>query len=244
MILRKLKNLFTQYRSYEQAILDALIENSPESSRGILKSQLDRVSKIQRHAGGREVNLYCMKGGAAFLDESLRFPNSKPELLLAKAAIESPCLREALRAEVWMANGRIFSLMFNRSPNGIGKDFKVNHFEILSDPMKQFVEGEETIKDREKILEKINASLPEEYITMIEIKHDHSINGWQLYDIPNIRKIAFPDKNYYLLAEKEGRGAIAVAESNLSGELFYLDYEDDGPEKIRVPLCDFIEAIK
>lgn len=240
MIFKELKSWFNQYRPHEQAVIDLLTRCSSDRIRDILIGQLEKVNKIQRHLEGREVNLYCMKGGKAFLDESLRFPNRKPELLLAIAKIKYSCAIKQLSVEVWLANGRFFSLVFSRSPNDLGKDFEVNGLRFLADPLKQFVEEEVTTENLARVLGEINATLPEEYINMLGGDQKRSLNGWKINDISEIRKISLTEKNYYLLAEKEDYGAIAVAEANSTGTLFYLGYEDDSDEKIDLSIIDFI----
>lgn len=233
--------LFGRFRSYEKAVIDSLSANLSKPAQAILRGQLERVNKIQRHADGKEVNLYCMQGGKAFLAETFRFPNGSPELLLATVAVKSPEFTKPLRAEVWMSNGRVFSIIFNRAPNGINGDVDVSEVKICADPMELCTDAAVNLDKRERLLEKINSKLPEEYLELVQNDVGSVINGWRIYGVSEMRKIVQSDCNYYLLAEKENRGAIGVVEENDGGQLYYLDYEDDVPLKIEGSLRSFIE---
>jgi hypothetical protein len=158
------------------------------------------VNKVQRHADDREVNLYCMNRGKAFLDESLRFPNRSPEMLLATTSVKSFGLKRPLRAEIWMSNGRVFSIVFNKSPRDIGDDAEVSDLKVLADPMKLCIDCSLTAEERDRLIAALDAKLPDEYVALVADSGTTVINGWQIYDNPKVRKIVQADGNYYLVA--------------------------------------------
>jgi hypothetical protein len=240
MILNTIKNWFSLYRPYEKAILDSLVINCPECTKSILLKQLDCINKVQRHADGREVNLYCMKHGRVHFDNSLRFPNDSSELLFAIANINSTIQKQSIQTEIWLANGRIFSLIFDRSPKNLPADFVVNNIKFLANPMRSIFENEEKSLNRTDFFNQLIKNLPQEYLSMMDNPNLSLDNDWKLYNIQEIRKIAMPDKNYYVIAEKSGHGVIAIPEDNRLKQLFYLDYENELTYLLEVPLKDFM----
>jgi len=139
--------------------------------------------------------------------------------------------------------GQISSIEFNQSPRKkLAKNLEVTKVEILRDPMKPA--SEETVSDaqrRDEVLKSIQAKLPDEYLQLIGESKSVSINDWVLFSVQAIWKHPKRDGNYYLLAEKEGMGAVGVKEDESSGQLYYLDYGDDRGEKITVSLRKFLE---
>lgn len=101
---------------FEERILAEVMARLHEEARARLQRQIDVINKVQRLSGGRDVNLYQMRGGSAAFDDSLRFPNAPAELLLASVNLALPNHNEVLKVELWMAEGRLFSLEFNRAP--------------------------------------------------------------------------------------------------------------------------------
>jgi hypothetical protein len=83
--------------------------------------------------------------------------------------------------------------------------------------------------------------VPAEYLDLVSRSQEMTINGWRIHDLEHVRKMVQPDQNYYLLAEKDGCGAIAVTEEGESGEIFYLDYEDEKALKIKTSLREFLQ---
>jgi len=82
-----------------------------------LKKQVEAINKVQRISGGKEVNLYAMSHGKPAFDECLRFSSSGDEALLATVSLASLTgEQDKLRMELWLANGRLFSLVFNKRP--------------------------------------------------------------------------------------------------------------------------------
>ncbi len=101
---------------FEIGILDNVLSRVSDLARHKLNLQIDAVNKVQRINDGKEVNLYRMRFGKAIFDEHLRFPNAPDEMLLASAKIKLPHEDATLKVNVWMAEGRLFSLEYSCSP--------------------------------------------------------------------------------------------------------------------------------
>lgn len=100
----------------EKRILEEVQSRLHAEGRTRLQRQIEVVNKIQRLSDGKEVNLYQMRHGKQAFDDSLRFPNAADEELLATVTVTGPDQRAKLKAEVWLAKGRLFSLVFNKPP--------------------------------------------------------------------------------------------------------------------------------
>ncbi len=106
-----------QLLPFEQVTLDAVQERLSSESAAILKAQRAHINKVQRHSGGKEVNLYHMSWGRACFKSSLKFRNYADELLIGKVVlVRTDASTRALTAEVWLVNGRLFSITFNHLP--------------------------------------------------------------------------------------------------------------------------------
>jgi len=101
---------------FEEMILEKVTSSMGGESGLRLTQQIAVINYVQRHREGREVNLYQMKNGKAGFDNDLRFPNATDEELLAHVILTSPPKKAELKADLWMAGGRIFSLEFDQEP--------------------------------------------------------------------------------------------------------------------------------
>ncbi|WP_143133410.1 hypothetical protein [Pseudoduganella namucuonensis] len=88
-----------------------------DSAGSRLLRQAEVVNKVQRLSNGKEVNLYQIRYGKPAFDDDLRFPNAPDEALLANVTLSRSNSPAKLRAEVWLAKGRLFSLVFNVPPS-------------------------------------------------------------------------------------------------------------------------------
>jgi hypothetical protein len=227
----------------EGQVLGAVAAELSPAAREIFNQQRDLVNLIQRHADGKEVNLYVMRRGKPFVEEQFLFPLRVTETELATVEMIEADEQKSLRAAVWLVEGRVFSIAFNKPPPRNGeKGVEIKRVKILCDPM--VPESKGTASDaqrREKILETVQAKLPDEYLQLVGEGKGVSINEWTVYAVQDIRKIPQRDGNYCLLAEKQDLGALGVKEDESSGQLYYLDYGEDHGEKITVGFRTFLE---
>lgn len=244
VISMPLFNLFNRSRltTAEKQVLTAVSAKLTPTAGRLFNEQLDQVNLIQRQADGKEVNLYAMRQGKPFIEDRFLFP-LRSEAQLATVEMDASNGQKAFRAEVWLANGHVFSIGFNKPPQKfLEQGVNVTKVEILRDPM--MPESDEDVVDakrREEVLKAIQSKLPAEYLQWVGEGMEVSFNKWTIYGLPKIRKIPQRDGNYYLLAEREGMGAVGVKEDETTGQLYYLDYGDDRGEKISVGLKPFLE---
>lgn len=108
-----------RFYSFETMILQTVICRVGGDKGLQLKQQIEAMNYVQRLREGREVNMYRTKYGKEAFDDSLRFSSAPEEERLASVVLQIPPENDELKAEVWMAHGRIFSLEFDKPP----KDF-------------------------------------------------------------------------------------------------------------------------
>ncbi|HUS12156.1 MAG TPA: hypothetical protein VMZ30_16945 [Pyrinomonadaceae bacterium] len=229
-----------QLTPLERRVVGVVSAQLGTDARQLFEAQVNPINKIQRHSSGKEVNLYAMRRGKPSIEERFLFP-LRTETLLAKVQLNLGQEKLPLRAEVWLVNGHVFSIHFNKPPAETPEtEIHVANVEILHDPMIAASAGPTSDADRREILlRNIQSKLPDEYLQLVGDGNGLSINDWAVYELQDVRKVVQRDANYYLLAEKEGAGAVAVKEDELSGRIYYLDYGDDRAEKISVGLQKF-----
>jgi hypothetical protein len=83
-----------------------------------LRQQIDTINKVHRLVSGKEVNLYRMRGGRPDFDDALRLTGVNDEALLATVWLKHPGgLASALKLEIWLVDGQLFSLIYDKPPD-------------------------------------------------------------------------------------------------------------------------------
>lgn len=226
----------------ESRVISAVSGKLPSAVKQLFDAQMDQVNRIQRLSSGKEASFYTLRRGKPSLEERFLFP-LRTESLLATVHLSLGQDKKPLRAEVWLVNGHVFSVDFNKTPGKPSEEeIHVANVEILCDPMiAASADSASEAKRREEVLATIHSNLPDEYLQLVGEGKGITVNDWAVSGIQDIRKVVQQDGNYYLLAEKEGMGAIGVKEDESSSQLYYLDYGDDRGEKITVSLRKFFE---
>jgi hypothetical protein len=222
--------------SLENQVLTAVSAELSPKAREVFNKQINLVNLVQRHADGKEVNLYSMRRGKPVYEEQFLFPLRR-EVQLGKVEMLGG------RAEVWLIEGWVFSIHFDKPPKTIlGQSVKIEKVTIFHNPMiPESADSASDTKRREELLASIPSKLPDEYLQLVGEDKGTALNDWAVSSIQRIRKIVDRDANYYLLAEKEGMGVIGAKEDDWSGHPYYLAYEDGGGEKITVGFREFLE---
>jgi hypothetical protein len=245
MALFGLSALFgrSKLSSLESQVLAAVSAELSPAGREVLSKQIGLVNLIQRHGDGKEVNLYVMRRGKPCFEDRFLFPSRAAETQLANVEIVGGSGQESLKAEVWLVEGWVFSIHFNKPPRKIvGPGANAAKAKILHDPMiPASQENASKTENHEPVLAGVQSKLPEEYLRTVQKGTSVLLNQWAVYAIPDIRKVPQRDGNYFLLAEKGDMGAVGVKEDDFSGQLYYLDYGDDRGEKITVGFRKFLE---
>lgn len=252
---------------FESRILEKVKSRLNAESGKRLQRQIEVVNKIQRLSGGKEVNLYQMRHGKPVFDDSLRFPDAADEALLASVNLIDSNKRAKLKAEIWLAKGRLFSLVFNKPPKQFfaGTSLKAIQPEIADvkiwlDPMrppsvttgkqvdvsaltgwlhewhaKVWVSGLHAPlpeSERTACLERIDARLPSDYLDFIAQTEGAILVTCVVNGVAGIRQMVWPAANYYILADIEGLGALAVKECDCDAGLYLLHYEDNDARSV------------
>ncbi len=226
----------------ESRVISTVSGKLPLAARQLFDAQMGQVNRIQRHSSRKEVNFYPMRRGKPVYEERFLFP-LRTETLLATVDLNIGGGQTSLRAEVGLVEGWAFSLIFNKPPGKPPEgEIHVANVEILHDPMiAASADSASEAQRREEVLATTHSKLPDEYLQLVSEGKGITVNDWAVSGIQDIRKVVQPDGNYYLLAEKEGMGAIGVKEDESSGQIYYLDYGDDRGERITVSLWKFFE---
>jgi hypothetical protein len=80
-----------------------------------------------------------------------------------------------------------------------------------------------------KFLEGINATLPKEYLELIEVTEGLAVGDVAILGLSQVYETIMPDWNYFLIAELASVGVLAVKEHGDDGEIFFLEYEGNPP---------------
>lgn len=246
----------------ERYIIDQAADSLAPAARELLYSQIKRINRVQRLIEGKEVDLYQMKGGKAAFDDSLRFPYRNDESLLATIRLAHPSKPEVIQAELWLANGRLFSLLFDKSPRRFfdGIDLSVTSPAIVDkqiciDPMalanaahdreEYGVKLHSWVRDwfaagrftdivlpltsskRDSYRRQVRALLPADYIELTDQIDGARGGDIRVHGLSAIRKIVRAEANYYVLADAEGKGVLAIKENGKDAGIYFINYEDD-----------------
>src|SRR5690554_6080891 len=68
----------------EKQVLDGVIDKLDSSRAAKLRDRVARIDLVQRLDGGREINVYEIKGGKPIVDDSLRLSDTDGEKVLAE----------------------------------------------------------------------------------------------------------------------------------------------------------------
>lgn len=98
----------------EITVLRALEKKLPADVQHKLDERIRRVNFVQRLDGGREVDLYVMRGGKPALDPDTSIDATPGEKLLARFRITGDELTTNAGG-VWLVDGNLFSLEFENS---------------------------------------------------------------------------------------------------------------------------------
>ena len=252
---------------FETRIIEEVKSHLVVDARTRLQRQVEVINKIQRLSDGKEVNLYQMRHGKPAFDDSLRFPNAADEELLASVNLVGSDKNAKLKAEIWLAKGRLFSLVFNKPPKQFfeGVNLKSVQPEIVDvkiwfDPMHPHSVDKGQLIDesalsgwlrewsdkgrvaglhaplpqseRSAYLTRIDAQLPPDYLELVAQTEGARFAACVVYGVTGIRQIVWPEANYYILAEIEGLGALAVKDADQDAELYLLHYEDNDSRSV------------
>jgi hypothetical protein len=131
-LIRRLTLLWRTFTPVERAILDAVAEAMPPSSRALIRRQIESINFVQRLLDWTAVNLYCRRRGKIAWSAEACFVNDG-ELELASA--DYKVSGKNFRTTIWRVGGHIFSLVTRPSikPYGFEEPTDMT-VEIVGDP--------------------------------------------------------------------------------------------------------------
>ena len=263
---------------FETRIIEVVKSRLDDGAASKLQRQIEVINKIQRLTDGKEVNLYQMRRGKPAFDDSLRFPYTADEALLAsviQTRLDQPL---KLKVEVWLVKGRLCSLVFNHAPKEFfaGMNFRVAQAEIVDvkiwfDPMRPYGTGVDRPVDasaltgwlcewyakgrvaglhaplpqseRSALLSRIDAQLPSDYLELVAQTEGATLAACTVHGMAGIRQVVWPDANYYIVAEMEKLGVLAVKEGERNAQLYFSQYEDGAVQAIGTSLKKALDRL-
>jgi hypothetical protein len=224
---------------FEARVIEAIKSRLGSDAATRLQAQIDSVNKVQRLTDGKEVNLYRVAHGKPAFDDSLRFPQGEEEALLGTVHLAHSGSPGALKAEAWLANGRLFSLVFDKPPKrffaGHGLDEvrpEVADATVWLDPMHRRPKGDEVPVDPATL-----RGWPRELFTSCQLTAPRSplVGPERAARVAQIDAQLPPDYLEFTeqmdgaeAGECEIHGLASVRKVALSNENFYILAEDVG----------------
>jgi hypothetical protein len=114
--------------------------------------------------------------------------------------------------------------------------------DLLSDSFGVPLGSEFGLNKSDILLGSVDAKLPSDYLAFIAHAGGALVLGWTIFGLNEIRKIVYPKDNYYILAEREGKAALAVKEGANDVEIYLLDIEGNELLKLGGSLKTAIES--
>jgi hypothetical protein len=259
-----LNRIFPPLKGHEVKILEAVCSALPQEASALLKTQIDQVNYVQRLAGGKEVNLYSMRDGQAKFSRKSRFPNSSEEAKLAVVTLKDGA-GKVIRLSVWMCNGHIFSLEYNQSPQ-VSKhsEIEILNVTVVTDPMRKEQQEwrsgtiESWVNDyligksislrnpisRDEIERCNHEGLPEDYLDILRQANGIKSDSLILLGIDLVRNLELPNDEgvYQIFAELPDKGVLAIQKASSSGDIFFIDFEDNEATKVGKTLRQALSA--
>lgn len=254
----------SQLYPFEIRVIEGVKSRLSSDTATQLQRQVDSINKVQRHTNGKEVNLYCIVRGKPAFDERLRFPGIAEQAILAAVRLTHPDKSAVLKIELWLANGRLFSLLFDKPPKQFFAGYSLEHVspaisevtigtdpgrgpEILGAggasahpgtlngwPQALLISGQlralrppVPASQREALIAQIDARLPLDYLELVDQTDGALVGTCKVHGLTSIRKVVLPDVSYYILAELDNFGELAIKDGSRSGELCRIYYESD-----------------
>lgn len=200
-------------------MLDRLIERMPARTQGILKDQVKEITLVQRHQSRRVVQFYRIRNGLVREEFSIRLPGSLREQLLGKMLFEAHSgIR--LTAEIWAANGWLFSIEFSAPPRSDLNYPDVDILEFERFPRRSGPQAE---------------LLPFDYESLAS-SNKVVLNLDEIYDIE------IGSTRYWVLAEVPDLGLLGVEQLSSDRTLNLLPYSGDGPTEFGTSLAEALIA--
>jgi len=247
-------------RPIETQVLSAVAEQLPPNARKRFLSHVEAVNKVQRHTQDREVNLYHIEAGKARFDDALRFPVKLPVVRLATVWLQGSSDNSALRAEVWLATGHVFSVTFDRPPTeqthgraGIEKvRIWLDPMEVTDEPSllndqsalrawlgPRAADGALTnvrsVGERSPLEDQRDAwdtHFPSDVRALFEIAGGFNLGNVEVRGISLLRSVILDDGEFIILAERADGKVLALKRYESSGLVYLMDPVEETTRRV------------
>ncbi len=267
MLGKILSSIIPKFKPLEEALIKELLDNVLiTDTKAKLKSQIEGINHVQRLSDGKEVDLYCMRGGKPYRDDSQRVVAPTVEFKFASISFKPSNTNEKLKVDFWLVEGMLFSLTFSKSPkpylsNAVifveevkfyNRDNNirmgdVNFLGILKEWSNKYnVRGikppltESSIKS---FVFNQAINFPAGYLDLIGKTDGCDVNAWHVLGLMEIRQIVLEDKNYWIIAEADNIGVLAIIDSKQSDNIYFLDFDGSEPQDMGRNFEDVMEEI-
>lgn len=221
-------DMFHKFRPLERLTLDSLHELLTEQAKVIFVTQLREVSRVDRFSHGREVLLYRRNKAEQHQEKSSCFLNRSEDVHLATALIKTP--EEIFKVRVFMVRGSLFQLLIDKKQPTLDTPLEVISAILHVDPMAKIASA----------TEQQNQSPIRRPAELVALENGTGVvNGWKILHERDIREIALGNANWFIVAEKDGVGAICVTEESALPHFFSYNQDGDGVP-IKVTLAKFL----
>lgn len=214
----------------ERAVLFAIGKLLDEPFAATYREQLSLPNEVQRLANGKECNFYIKRlFQLKEWPENLALPKIAREYLLGIVTLQHRDSKAEARARVYVVDGHVFSVTFDRSPGFLNQNFKVTEAILVNNP------------DAKAILSPLpeGTVLPAEYLELLK-KKQSKINGWDIVPENEIREVVQEGNNLYVIAENEQLGVMCVRGGGKSGTPIYVNFEDMREVELDGSFADFL----
>jgi hypothetical protein len=251
--------------SHERQLIDSTLAAIMPKTRLTLQSQLQHLDFVQRHCDGKEVNLYyksCVRDGGLMV----------PDMLLEWPIAVLRCFFQPsepnVRASIWIASGRLFSIVFSRQvPRNAQNNIRVLRTEVLFDPFAshaaQLVQPRkanwqhwESLRRRchdtpapplderlrERFLVPSDGCLPIDFVELLNYTNSFEINNWRIMGLP-LREVAMKSFNLFVLAESTDAKCLCARDGDAAKNTYLVNLEDQSQRKLSERFYDALDSL-
>jgi hypothetical protein len=123
------------YTHVERAVLFAVGKLLDAPFATIYREQLSLPNEVQRLSNGKECNFYIKKlFHVSEWPENLALPKIAREYLLGIVTLQHRDSKAEARARVYVVDGHVFSVSFDKPPSFLNQNFKVTEAVLVNKP--------------------------------------------------------------------------------------------------------------
>jgi hypothetical protein len=221
-----------EFRRLERRLIAEVESKLDPAARELFQKQVDSINLVQRHGDSKEICCYPVRFGIVKRNPELRFPNHELELKLASVRFRAPDSPAAVRADFYVVlEARIHSdPMRAISPEDASRRrvaVKLNGWVAELARQYEFKQPRPPLSPsaRKRRLVEIEAALPADYLELVEQAEGLEIGDCVIQGLSFVREVVLDEANYYVLAELDGEGVLAVRRQAGDGEVYQLDFD-------------------